>query len=336
MRSAFCDIFALAGMLQPLFFALTHSCLIGRVPRQESRDNSPEIRALSYLAREVPRWSAENKCFSCHNNGDAARALYNAKRLAYPVSTESLGDTTAWLAAPDRWDHNGGDGPFSDKRLARIQFAAALRSAVEAGVLADRNALIEAAQRVADDQDADGAWPSDAAQTVGSPATYGRPLATFMARETLGAADTERFAANIERADTWLRGMQIHSMIDAAAVLLASSDSQPVWRDQRDRALALIRKGQSEGGGWGPFATAAPEPFDTALVLLALLRSSNGPHVRTVVQRGREFLIANQLQDGSWTETTRPAGAESYAQRLSTTAWATLALIETRENVKRH
>src|SRR2546426_2310157 len=94
---------------------------------------TPEERAIAYLAREVPRWSADNKCFSCHNNGDAARALYTAVKLSYRVPAGALDDTSAWLATPDRWDQNGGEGPFSDRRLARIQFAAALRTAVETG-----------------------------------------------------------------------------------------------------------------------------------------------------------------------------------------------------------
>ena len=44
-------------------------------------DDSPEGKALAYLAIEVPRWSSEHKCFSCHNNGDGARALYLAIKL---------------------------------------------------------------------------------------------------------------------------------------------------------------------------------------------------------------------------------------------------------------
>jgi hypothetical protein len=32
----------------------------------------PERRAVAFLTREVPRWSVENRCFSCHNNGDAS------------------------------------------------------------------------------------------------------------------------------------------------------------------------------------------------------------------------------------------------------------------------
>ena len=59
-----------------------------------------EYRALAYLAREVPRWARENKCYSCHNNGDAARALYKAVRLGEPVPREALQDTSRWLRRP--------------------------------------------------------------------------------------------------------------------------------------------------------------------------------------------------------------------------------------------
>jgi hypothetical protein len=48
------------------------------------------------------------------------------------------------------------------------------------------------------------------------------------------------------------------------------------------------------------------------------------------LKRGRAWLIAQQDEEGGWRETTRPAGAESYAHRISTTGWATLALLRTR------
>jgi hypothetical protein len=47
------------------------------------------------------------------------------------------------------------------------------------------------------------------------------------------------------------------------------------------------------------------------------------------IAKGRAYLIREQLADGSWNETTRPAGQTSYAQRISTTGWALLALIAT-------
>ena len=37
-----------------------------------------EARAVAFLSREVPLWRREHPCYSCHNNGDAARALIAA------------------------------------------------------------------------------------------------------------------------------------------------------------------------------------------------------------------------------------------------------------------
>src|SRR5262245_51753363 len=78
---------------------------------------APETRALGFLAGEVPRWFDANKCYSCHNNGDAARALYAARRLGVHVDTKALEGTTAWLAQPERWSRNGGDGAYNDRVL---------------------------------------------------------------------------------------------------------------------------------------------------------------------------------------------------------------------------
>jgi hypothetical protein len=296
-----------------------------------SRAAAPEPRALAYLAREVPLWSVENKCFSCHNNGDAARALYQAVELGDLVPDAALAETTRWLERPERWEQNGGEGLFSDKMLARVQFAAALADAVDAGRSKDRKALVRAADLVAGDQSGDGSWRVDAEGNVGSPATYGPCLATVMARRSLRAADPKRFAAAIDRADRWLRRAPAVSVLDAAAVLqgLGNADD-PEAVAQRRRCLDLIRKGEASRGGWGPYVNAPAEPFDAAVVLLALARCDDFPDRSKLLRRGRAFLIAAQRPDGSWPETTRPPDGESYAQRLSTTGWALQALLVTR------
>lgn len=290
--------------------------------------DSPEDRALAYLAREVPRWSAENHCFSCHNNGDGVRALYVAARLGRTVKLEATADTDRWLSRPESWEKNGGEGPFSDKALARVQFAYALAAAIDAGRVVDRSILARAADRLAEDQAEDGSWKVEDQNRVGSPATYGRPLATWIARETLRSADRVRFSRRIDRADAWLRRQPILTVLDASTVLLARAyDDSAGGLERRRQALDLLRRGQAPEGGWGPFATSPPEAFDTALALLALDRQRDQPGVVALINKGRSDLIETQEADGSWTETTRPAGAESYAQRLSTTGWATLALL---------
>jgi hypothetical protein len=293
---------------------------------------SPEARAIAFLSREVPRWSRENHCFSCHNNGDAARALYDAVTRGFAVEDAVLAETTRWLGEPDGWDRNGGEGPFSDKRLARVQFAAALTSAHRAGQVKDPRQLFLAGDRLARDQAADGSWPLEGEDEPGSPATYGRLLATYLARDTLQAADRDRFKTPIEKAGAWILGHEVASVLDASVMLMATAlESFGRARSLRETSLDLLRRSQSDDGGWGPFAKSPPEVFDTALAVLALAKTADRARCRPLIVRGRSFLVAQQQPDGGWVETTRPRGAESYAQRISTSGWATLALLATRE-----
>ena len=300
-----------------------------------SAGTTPEAKAVRFLSAEVPRWRHEHPCYSCHNNGDAARALIAAAAKGIAIGA-SLDDTLRWLGRPERWDENAQGGGIDDKPLARIQFAGALTSAVETG-RASRDALVTAAGILEKDQSRDGSWRLDSSQSVGSPATYGTVLATWSARRTLLAADSPAMAPAIARTDAWLRAFDAKNMLDSAAIVLALAPAtDEAGRAARGRAAALLSKGQAPDGGWGLYATSASEPFDTAVALLALsaLAASDGtgPDVleaRAAIGRGRRFLLEKQLPDGSWPETTRPSGQESYAQRISTTGWATLALIET-------
>jgi len=295
---------------------------------QASSSDDAETKAIAFLAEEVPAWPKDNGCFSCHNNGDAARALYAAARKGLSVSGNSFAATNNWLSNPAGWKENKGDPGFSDKRLANIQFAAALLSAIETGQLKDRRPLADAARLLMADQSENGAWQIDAGTTPGSPATYGTPLATVLALRTLKAAALPEAKPSIQKAENWLRRTSPNNVLTAAALLMFSIEIGDTQK-QTD-ALKLIRAAQNRDGGWGPYADSPPEVFDTAVALLSLVEFKPQSEVETIIRRGRKFLIAEQQPDGSWPETTRPSGGESYAQRISTTGWATLALLATR------
>jgi hypothetical protein len=271
---------------------------------------------VSFLAREVPRWDTDNHCFSCHNNGDGARALFLARRKGFDVPSEALASTIAWLREPAQWTQVKGAAGSNDKNLARIQFASSLAEAWRDGIIRDAAALRSAAELLIANQDASGAWPVDAGSLPGAPATYGTPLATYMAREVLVIADRRRFAGAITRANAWLARAKPANVVDAAGLLLALSDRA----DCRDILLAA----QSRDGGWGPQRGMPVEVFDTAIAVLALRGKGEA------ARRGRAFLLRMQDRSGSWPETTRPSGATSYAERISTAAWASYALLSTR------
>jgi len=298
-----------------------------------------EARGVAYLRAEVPRWRREHSCYSCHNNGDATRALIAASVRGYAV-TDSIDDTETWLATPERWDSNARRGGSEELPLARIQFASALAAMVTVG-RADVEALDRAAGMLVAYQRDDGSWQLSESQILGGATFYGTSLATAMARRALVRGRNPAVQPAVAKVDAWLRSTIPSAVLDASAVLLGlERDNDPAAAEQRQRSLRILKRGQGPDGGWGPYVASQSEPFDTALAVPALtgLRHadalSTAPYsvreVETAIERAMEYLVGTQNPDGSWPETTRPPKGESYAQRISTTAWALMALLESK------
>ncbi len=293
-------------------------------------DNQPHTQAvnrtIAFLSNEVTWWNEKHTCYSCHNNGDAIRALLISRQAGYAVDSKELRKTVEWLRRPGKWSDNGPDGEFNDRRLAQLQFSSALATA-ELKKESDHRPLRIAAGTLAGNLQPNGMWPSDQIGTIGSPITLGPFLATAQARNVLRQADARRFSNEVERANRWLRESKPKSVLNAAAVLWAiAGDSDPTAAVARARCRDLIRRGQSDDGGWGAYVSSATEPFDTAIVVLALHADSAEGHAK-MIDGGRNFLLQTQLSNGSWPETTRPANRESYAHRISTTAWCLQAIV---------
>ncbi|MDX1980764.1 MAG: prenyltransferase/squalene oxidase repeat-containing protein [Bryobacteraceae bacterium] len=239
--------------------------------------------------------------------------MFAAIRHGLPVPPDALAGTLEWLTEPGRWESNHGDPQFSDKKLSRIQFAASVAEAARAR-LAGPVALSTAARLVAADQLPDGSWQGDTGTPAGSPVTYNAAMATYSALRVLQQAGG--FEQAVARAAGWLKQRAPKSTPEAAAIAMAVNR-----QDSVDYLIAL----QNRDGGWGPFPRSPSEVYDTALAILAL-RERAPP----AVARGRAYLLGAQLEAGGWPETTRPSGGQSYAQHISTTAWALAALLETK------
>jgi squalene cyclase len=291
---------------------------------------SPEQKAVDYLLTEVPRWPMENRCYSCHNNGDGARALFLAYRLKQPVAPASLEGTGEWLQRLDDWGKTGTTG-FGDEKLARIQFAAALVDAVDIGLVQDRSLIGRAATLLLPHQEADGSWQLDAQAASPSAVTYGPVLATFMARRTLDRAGDPRFAEPIVRADQWLRSADIQTTVNAAAAVLAFESRKDTASQARAaQALTILLVAQNADGGWGAFPKTPSEPFETAMALLALNTARHRPEIEARIVKGRISLIGAQTEDGGWPGERQAATGGTYARHISTSAWSTIALLTTK------
>lgn len=288
---------------------------------------SPVIaKGVAFLRTQLPRF----------RNGDATRALLEAGARGADLGT-SLDETLNFLKQPATWDQYKAPGGLDDKRLLRLQFASALAVAERYGKAASTD-LEAAAKLLVADQSADGSWTLDQSQSLGSPATYGPILATWSARTALIASGMQPDNFTIVQADRWLRGLTVENVFDASALLLALDLTGDAMADGlRRTALSIVRTGQAPSGGWGPYATAPPQVFDTALAVLALSALNVEPRIARstyrpeelveAIAKGKAFIESQQQADGSWPETTRPGGQESDAQRISTTGWALLALL---------
>ena len=324
LRSPICSRQSALGNRQWLWLLLP--CL-GSGCAHPARQPAPVDQAVAFLSQEVPAWSVENGCYSCHHNGVAAQALLAAARAGYPVRPATLSDTLAWVAKPAQWDKNQGDPGFSDQRLANLQFAATLLAATAAGRPPEAGALAAAAKRVAADQNPSGSWEIEPANPIGSPTTYGTALATVVGLTILERAG--RADAVADKTLRWLMERPLGNVPTAASMLLATRSESYQGPQPPSDSLAFLLQAQHSDGGWGPYLDAPSEPFDTALALLALATFGSRPAVERSIDRGRAFLQAAQLPDGSWRPLTPARGGESYAQHVATTGWATLALLET-------
>jgi hypothetical protein len=258
--------------------------------------------AVAYLEQEVPRWRRENKCYSCHNNGDGARALFAAMAAGVAVRREAVDDTLAGLAREGEWEA---------KPLAWVQYGAAMAVAARAKLFTDSAAVERVAALVAKAQSADGHWQVEEEKSPGAPATYGPDIGTALA---ISIMDWTGRSAEAARGRQWLAGRDPSSVLTAAGVLMGGVRSPA--------AEATLVRLQHQDGSW------QHEPFDTAVAILGLARVS--PRA-DAIQRGRAWLIQSQSESGGWAATTRPAGGDSYAQHISTTAWSILALLPMRE-----
>lgn len=286
-------------------------------------------RGVDYLKKETAKWSAAPACASC--TGDGARALLAAAAKGYDPGA-TLDDTVAFLKQSGAWDQRISGG---DKSLARIQFASALAVAERHGKAAASD-LEAAAKLIVADQKSDGSWGDP--DTAGSPATYGTILATWTARSTLIASGIQPDFFSVVQADRWIRSITPETTLDAAATILALELSSDVMAENlRRTCLGMLRSAQKpEVGGWARAADAAPQVFETAIAVLALGSLETEPRLarsaytaaelKDAIANGKKFLVAQQKADGSWPEAAA-ATQDSYPQRISTSAWAILALL---------
>jgi hypothetical protein len=153
------------------------------------------------------------------------------------------------------------------------------------------------------------------------------------------APQTKRaeYAKAIQRGARWLSQAPPDTNEDYVYRLLGlawAGGNQTAVRKAARELIAL----QRPDGGWAQLRTLASDAYATGQALTALAEAGGMPATDPVYQRGVQFLLRMQLEDGSWYVATRTLPVQPYFDSefpherdqfisAAATNWATMALI---------
>jgi cytochrome c2 len=149
----------------------------------------------------------------------------------------------------------------------------------------------------------------------------------------------EEFEQRVQRAKRWLLSAKAFSMEERSMQLNALADAG-ASASERAPFVNALKAAQNEDGSWSQLSDTRADAYATGEALYALHVSGSVPTSDPVYQKGVQWLLRNQLADGSWFAPSRavpvqPHTFESFPngwhQFVSDAAscWATMDLLFT-------
>lgn len=295
--------------------------------------------ALATLQPSGPRFLEGAKCVSCHHQTLPSIAVTLASARGAAVDAELARHPSQ--ATLSLWD------PVRDELLLGRVYGASIGGFVgtagyallgfaeekrPSNLLTDALVLSLAAQ-----QRPDGSWnvgdirpPLFDTSAIHFTALAVRALDVYMPPGRRTEAGTR-----IARGRAFLGSAGARHTQDEAFKLVGlvwSQASKAEISRQRDRLLAL----QREDGGWGQRPTMRPDAYQTGQVLYAL-HAAGTPATSASYRKGVQFLLRNQLEDGTWFVPSRAFAFQAYFETgfphgtnqfisAAATSWAAIAL----------
>jgi ankyrin repeat protein len=278
-------------------------------------------------------------CVSCHNNSLPAMTVALARKKGFAVNEEQAKKELGFAVATDT--------PYVEPmRLGSTIGGAAttigytLMGMAAAGYPADgfTDAHIH---YLATQQFPDGAWRL----------TSYRPPAEYSALTTTAVVlrgiklypipgRRQEFEERLARAKRWLLSAKASTMEERSMQLMALADAG-ASASQRAPLVTALKAAQNPDGSWSQFPGMPAEAYTTGEALYVLHLSGDVPVKDSVYQKGVEWLLRNQLADGSWFVPTRaipvqphtfesgfPNGWHQFASDAGS-SWAAMALLFT-------
>ena len=269
--------------------------------------------SLPLIQRADASFMPKAGCFSCHNDSLAAMAVALARKSGFKVDERiSAGQVTAnakSLEGARDLVHQG--ALVVDLNANPTILAYALMGLDAEGYKPDLS-TDAVAMFIQTRQMADGHWaagpfarPPLCTGALGQTALCMRGLQLYAPRVEQAA-----YAKSIRMAEAWIAGYRPQTNYDLAWKLQGLA-----WGGQDQEAILKARREllavQHADGGWSDIGPMESGAYTTGLAMMAL-EGSGLPVSDKAYQRGVQYLLNTQMEDGSWHVRSRAAGFQPY------------------------
>jgi len=298
------------------------------------------VKAVAVLEPLSPLFHDQSGCFSCHNNSLPEAALNIA--TTHGIAVNGKAAAHAAQAALGDWKSRVDDYLLATCATPGflVQTTKGLLGLAEEGVAPGyiTDALTSC---LASLQKPEGDWHLDAIDfrppLTGSPVVT-TALAIRGLKVYLPPGRSDEVKSRVDRALAFIRGTASRDTQDETYKLLGLIWAGAPAAEAAAQTRRLVALQRAEGG-WGQVPTMEPDAYATGQALYALYASR--PTATTpAYEKGVQYLLRTQLEDGTWFVRSRAFGFQPYFESgfphgkdqfisAAATSWAAMALAYT-------
>jgi hypothetical protein len=298
-------------------------------------------KAVTLIEQSGSVYRRERQCFSCHHQALPVLALTEVRRRGFTIDEDEYRQQLEHTAKHLKRGYQsyldgkgqGGRGDTAGYALWTLQAgewpADEVTSAVASYLLG-----------------------KDATQPHWTPPSTTRPptagsqftstaLAIYSLQTFGDEMQADAIDARLSKARNWLRTSPTQSTEDQVFRLISLDQLEADREDLRKFAQDLLGQ-QRDDGGWTQLPELDSDAYATGTALVALHRSGVVAVSDPAWQRGLQFLLNKQQDDGSWHVATRAKPIQQYFESgfphgkdqfisMAATCWSVMALAMTRD-----
>ncbi|MEQ1903415.1 MAG: prenyltransferase/squalene oxidase repeat-containing protein [Pirellulaceae bacterium] len=306
------------------------------VARNAQEIKTAVIKSLKLLETTAAKTAESRSCFTCHGQALPVLAMAQAQQRGLTIDQENLNRQlkhTHDHLSEGRADYlqgKGLGGQVDTAGWAAITLKAGGWTADEVTAAVAEYLLKYHAEK--------DHWSSSSNRPPSEVSDFSATYAALVTLDQFGTSEQQpRIATRKKQVKQWLLSAEARDTEDQVFRLhslrqLAVAEETIL---EKVRELTAL---QRDDGGWAQTAEMTSDAYATSTVLVALQQAGKLPVANPVYQRGIEYLLKTQNEDGSWKVVTRskpfqtyfesgfPHGADQFIS-TNATGWAVIALL---------